>query len=172
MSFLQTRSQPRLLQRAYSNTPTPSAIEKVIPRTAIDLDDGYFPWATDFALLKDAYAARVVTCAPTGPWVKMYPGNPPDNGGNRHYRNLGNAQARIDIDYLQPAGWIIELIHEDIDDADARILTVVRGNMPVLCPTFGTAMQLAEASYPNCHYNLCWRSVLGPRTRITDVPIV
>jgi hypothetical protein len=102
----------------------------------------------------------------------MYPGNPPDNGGNCHYRKLCNAQVRIDIDYLQPSGWMIELNHEYIDDDwDGRILTFVRGNMPVLCPSLQTAMQLAEASFPNCHYYLCWRSIKGPVTRITDAPI-
>jgi len=159
-------------QHAFVNIPVRSAIDKVIPRTAVDIDDGYFPWATDFALLTDAYTARVATCPPTGAWVKMYPGNPPDNGGNRHYRNLGNAQVRIDIDYLQPAGWMIELIHGDLEDCDGRILTFVRGNMPVLCATFRSAMRLAEASLPNSHYHLCWRSIKGPVTRITDVPIV
>jgi hypothetical protein len=159
MSFVQTRSQPRLLQKACSNTPTPSAIEKVVPRSVIDIDDCYYPWATDFALLSGTYIARVATCAPTGDWVKMYPGNPPDNGGNRHYRDLGNAQVRIDIDYLQPAGWMIELIHEDLEDCDGRILTFVKGNMPVLCSTFPAAMRLAEASFPNPHYHVYWRSI-------------
>ena len=78
-------------QHAFVNIPARSAIDNVIPRAAIDIDDCYFPWATDFALLTDAYTARVATCDPTGDWVKMYPGNPPDNGGNRHYRNLANA---------------------------------------------------------------------------------
>ena len=156
-------NQPLQQQQAFPNRPVRLEIEKVIPRTAIDIDDGYFPWATDFALLRDAYTARVATCAPTGPWVKMYLGNPPGNGGNRHCLTLGNAQVRVDIDYLQPSGWMIELIHEyeyeDLDDWDSRILTFVRGNMPVLCSTFSAATRLAEACFPNPHYHLYWRSI-------------
>src|ERR1700730_10060536 len=111
MVSVENINEPLQLQQAF-NRPVRLPIDKIIPRTAIDIDDGYFPWATDFALLRDAYTARVAT-SPTGPWVKMYLGTPPDTGGNRHYRNLANAQVRIDIDYLQPAGWMIELIHED-----------------------------------------------------------
>jgi hypothetical protein len=172
MVSVQNSDQALQLQKAFPNRPVRLEIEKVIPRTAIDIDDCYFPWATDFALVTDAYTARVATCAPTVPWVKMYPGNLPDNGRNRHCLTLGNAQVRVDIEYLQPSGWMIELIHEYIDDDwDGRILTFVRGNMPVLCPSLQTAMQLAETSFPNCHYHLCWRSIKGPVTRITDAPI-
>jgi hypothetical protein len=163
MVSIENTNQPLMLQQAFPNRPVRLEIDKVIPRTAIDIDDGYFPWATDFAVLRDAYTARVATCTPTGNWVKMYPGNLPDNGGNRHYRKLDDAEVRIDIDYLQPSGWMIELIHEyeyeDLDDRDSRILTFVRGNMPVLCSTFTAAIALAEACFPYPHYHVYWRSI-------------
>ena len=59
----------------------------------------------------------------------------------------------LDNGYLQPSGWMIELIHEyeydDLDGRDSRILTFARGNMPVLCSTFYAATRLAEACFPN-----------------------
>jgi hypothetical protein len=158
MVSVENINEPLQLEQAF-NRPVRLPIEKVIARPHIDIDDCYYPWATDFALLTDAYIARVATCAPTVDWVKMYPENPPDDGGNRHYRNLGNSQVRVDIDYLQPAGWMIELIHDNLEDCDGRILTFVRGNMPVLCPTFSAATRLAEACFPNSHYHVYWRSV-------------
>jgi hypothetical protein len=156
-------------QHAFANIPARSAIDKVIPRAAIDIDDGCFPWASDFTLLSGSYVGRIALGALTGHWQQTYPQAPrPGGGGDRHHLNVGDAE--LSIDYLQPAGWMIELIHEDLEDCDGRILTFVRGNMPVLCPTFRSAMRLAEASFPNSHYHLCWRSIKGPVTRITDVP--
>jgi hypothetical protein len=153
-----------------TNIPARSAIGKVIPRGAIDIDDCWFPWAIEFALIEWAYIARIAPAPATGHWRQSYPQAPKHGGGgDRHQLDLGDAT--LSVDYLDPAGWTIDVIHEDIDDWDSRILTFVRGNLPVLCPTFDTATQVAEASYPNCHYHLCWRSTQAPRTRITDTPL-
>jgi hypothetical protein len=139
--------------------PARSVIEKVIPRSTINLDDCYFPWANNFALLSGAYIARVAHCTPTGRWIQRYPDAPGcGGGGDYHDLRLGNVQ--LTIDFLHPAGWMIELSHEEFEDWDGRILTFVRADMPVLCPTFRSAMQVAEASFPNPNYHLYWRPTM------------
>jgi len=60
--------------------PAPAAIEEVIPRTAVDIDDCWFPWATDFALFSDTHVHGVAPCVPTGNWRQTYPQAPRPGG--------------------------------------------------------------------------------------------
>jgi hypothetical protein len=160
MQLLHIKKQPLQLQHVCADIPVGSMIEKVIPRSEIDLDDGYFPWANDFALLSDAYIARVASCTPTGRWSHWYPdASKSGGGGDRQELDLGHV--RLSVDYVQSGGWIIEVIHDGVDDWDARILTAVRGDMPVLCPSFQSAIRLAEASFSNPHYHLYWHPTIA-----------
>jgi len=54
---------------------------------------------------------------------------------------------------------MIEFMDTRGDNRDARILTHVLANTPVLCSTFRAAIRLAEASFPTPHYLVHWRSV-------------
>src|SRR3984893_3473970 len=136
MQILQAQKQPiQLHQQPFPDIPARSAIDKVIPRAAIDIDDCYFPWAIEFALLDLAYLARVAPSPATGHWQQTYPQAPrAGGGGDRHHLLLGNVT--LSVDYLDPAGWMIELVLDEGECLDGRLLTFVRGNMPVLCPTF------------------------------------
>jgi hypothetical protein len=156
MKLQEARSQPPLLPQI-SIGPTPVLVEEVIPRAAIDLDDGYFVWAANFGLLSDAYIHGVAPCVPAGGWTQMYPQKPRSEGGDCHYLKVNDAELRVD--YLQPFGWIIELWQEIDGEPDARILTLILGDMPVLCSSFRTAVLLAEASLPTPHGVVYWRSV-------------
>jgi hypothetical protein len=159
MQILQIKNQPLQLQHVCADIPVGSVIEEVIQRSEIDLDDGYFPWASEFALLSRRYITRVASCTPTGHWTKRYPDAlKSGGGGDRQELDLGHA--RLIVDYLQPAGWFIEVLHDDVDDSDARILTAVREDMPVLCPSFQSAIRLAEASFSNPHYHLYWHPTI------------
>jgi hypothetical protein len=156
MQLIQAKNHP--VQHTASNMPLELAIARVMPRPAIDIDDCWYPWATDFALLSGAYLTRIAPGAPTGHWQQTYPHAPKSGGGgDRHHLKIGDTQ--LNVDYLQPAGWTIDLIHGLWEDPDSRIVTVARGDMPVLCPTLSAAMVLAEASFPNAHYHLYWRSI-------------
>jgi hypothetical protein len=64
MKLALIRSQP--VQQSFCNGPAPSAIDTVIARTQLEVDDWYAAWATDFALLTDEYIAYVAKCAPLG----------------------------------------------------------------------------------------------------------
>jgi hypothetical protein len=151
-------SQPLLPPQRLCARSTLAPIDKIIPRAVIDLDDGYFLWATDFALLSDTHVHAVAPCVPTGNWRQTYPQAPkPGGGGDRHHLDLGDV--RLSVEYLEPAGWMIEL-DQSIDwKPDARILTHVFADVPVLCSSFQTAVRLAEASVPTPHYLVHWRSV-------------
>jgi hypothetical protein len=127
-----------------------SAIEKVIPRTAIEIDSSYFVWASHFAVLSDVYLAQIASCPSEGRWENLNP-----SAGDCHRLNVGRTE--LQINYLQPVGWTIELVDGDFDDRHERILSVVRGDMPVLCPRFESATGLAEGSLTNPHYFLYWR---------------
>jgi hypothetical protein len=67
------------------------------------------------------------------------------------------SHGRLWVDYLRHGGWNIELNHPAAADPDGRILTFVRGSMPVLCPSLPTAVQLAEACFPSPHYDVYWK---------------
>jgi hypothetical protein len=74
MQLIQAKTHP--VQHAASNMPLELAIARVIPRAAINIEDCWYPWATDFALLSGAYLARIAPGAPTGNWRRTYPHAP------------------------------------------------------------------------------------------------
>jgi hypothetical protein len=144
MKLQDVRSQPTL--------PPQQPVNKIIPRAAIDIDDGFFLWATNFALLSDAYIDAVAPGAPAGAWAPMYA-----NGGGCHYLKVGHAELRVE--YLQPSGWMIELVQSIDYRPDHRILSHILADIPVLCSSVHTAARLAEASFPTAPYLIYWRSV-------------
>jgi hypothetical protein len=152
-------NQPPSLQRIFCEGPAPSPIEQIIPRAEIEVPDWYAAWATDFALLSDEYIAHVAKGAPTGGWHWMFqrgwkPTSASDQFTNCYYLDVSHG--RLWVDYLHPGGWNIELNHPCDVHPDPRILTSVRGNMPVLCSSLPTAVQLAEVCFPSPHYHVYW----------------
>jgi hypothetical protein len=155
MIISENASRALRLKNPLVSTPVRSVIEKVIPRADIDVDDGYFSWANEFALLSRDYITRIAASTSTGRWTQRYP-NEPKFGGGGDCHDLHAAGIQLTVDYLQPAGWFIEFFHDDVDGLDGRTLTAVQGDMPILCPNLRSAMQLAEASFPNPHYHVYW----------------
>jgi hypothetical protein len=155
-------SESAELQQAFCRGPAPSPVEEIIPRADADVPDWYAAWATDFTLLRDEYIAYATNCAPPVGFGYMFQsGWKPSSGAtNCYYRDMSSARLWVDV---HPRGWIVELNHPDSElnhpdspDPDARILTLVRGDMPVLCPTLPSAVRLAEFSFPSPHYFVYW----------------
>ena len=161
MEYALIRGQSTALQQAFCSGPPPSMIEKVIARADADVSDSYAAWATDFVLLGDEYIAYVANCAPDGGWIEMFQRGWKPSEGNTYYRDVDPARLWVD---KHPRGWIIELNHpgqlgpDGRLDPDARILTLARENMPILCATLPGAAQLADVSFPSPHYHVYWHS--------------
>jgi hypothetical protein len=124
---------------------------KVITRADADPPYGYAEWASVFAVVNGQFvhdAAGDIARKPrdlllvTG-WRQTHK----PNCFSKYISEDSEASLWVDK-HLR--GWIIELSRPDLPDPASRILTTVLGDMPILCPSFQSAAQLAEACYPEC----------------------
>jgi hypothetical protein len=152
------RRQPRAVQEAFCKGGAPLLnVQEILDRSEIVIDDMYASWAGSFAYLNDEFIAYVTKCAPHESKRQLLQRWREHSASSFtfYYRYLSTDLLAV---YKLKRGWVIELNHCDGPDRGGRILAHGLGEMPVLCPTFTTAAQFAEASYPTAPLTLHWHS--------------
>jgi hypothetical protein len=127
-----------------------AGIKSIIKRIDLDVPDGYYAWADDFALLNDDLIAQLTSSAPPEkpnalrargwgvlPYVYWC------------HRRIGKNCLWI---YPWACGWSVECYFST--KRVAGVLTI--DYMPILCSTPSSAIHIAEASYPAPNPFLRW----------------
>jgi hypothetical protein len=122
---------------------------KILTREEADIPNWYAAWADVFAvvssqLVHDAAGDVLRRSKDLLLAIGWKPAHKP-NCFQKYVSQDSEASLWVD---RYPRGWIIELSRPDLPDPASRILTTVLGDIPILCPSFQSAAQLAEACYP------------------------
>ena len=114
------------------------------------LSDDTASWATHAATLSPDYAKRAAREESAVSVRKRWRGH-----SGLYTRNTEDCQFAI---VQQPGGWLVQRSFWNSAGSNSQILCNILGDMPILCPRFVAAAQLAEACHPTPLAVLQWRT--------------
>jgi hypothetical protein len=132
----------------------PNGVKRIIARSATDIPKDYVSWATHYALLDDKFIAQITNC-PTRETVLQLVGRgwAAMPGRGWYGRAIGNYYLSVDPGTL---GWGLQRYHKRTSD----VLTI--DNIPILCPSAMSGVQLIEACYPGAKHPFRWLDASHP----------
>jgi len=134
--------------------PVPDCVQRVVQLSKTDMPDRYVEWSNHFAVLKPRFIACITKDAPVETIEQL---RARGWRGPSIIQETNRWLGRDLISIMEwSCGFIIEC-HRPPEQPRTDILSITDWPLPVICPTLLSAVQVAEACYPNASAPLCWR---------------